>query len=147
MSPSTLTDLPNEVIYQIIRLLPPSFVPSLELVSRNFRNLARQPILWQHFCLSSFQYWARPEAIQANLAQHVANVDWKGIYAERYKIDRCTTREINSILASQARRLEKLESIMRMGYDTKDTLIRHLRAADDTEDVLARRYGHYFFAF
>lgn len=140
MFATNFTDLPNEVIYQILQHLPPSSVPALELVSRSFRNLARQPTLWQQFCCGSFNYWASHQTIHEKLAQNVAEVDWKGIYAQRHEIDRFTTRTINSILASQASRLEKSERIIELGYDTKDTLMRHLQADSNTEDVLARRY-------
>jgi len=141
MGPKVLTDLPNEVIYQILQCLSPSDVPSLELVSKGFRTLARQPVLWQHFCRSSFRYWDQRWDIDSRFKANAANVeDWKGIYSERHLIDRSTTHQIDSILSSQVGRIGKSAKIIGLGYDAKDTLIRHLGVGDDAEDVLARRY-------
>lgn len=69
-----------------------------------------------------------------------ANIDWKGIYLERHTIDRSATHQIDSVLSSQTGRIAKSANIVGLGYDAKDTLIRHLRVGDDAEDVLARRY-------
>ena len=140
MSPRTLTDLPNEVIYQVLKHIDPLSVTSLELVSKDLRGLARQPILWQHFCRKNFQYWAPYRAISQKFADNVTTVDWKSIYSERQEIDRVTIHEINGILSSQTDRLVKSEKIVGLGYDAKDTLMRQLRVGKDAEDVLARRY-------
>lgn len=138
--PTLLTDLPNEVIHQILQCLPPSDVPSLELVSQSFRTLARQSVLWQHFCRSNFEYWDQRWDIGSKMKANPANIDWKGIYSERHMIDRSTTHQIDSVLSSQTGRIAKSANIVGLGYDAKDTLIRHLRVGDDAEDVLARRY-------
>lgn len=70
----------------------------------------------------------------------VAKVDWKTVFAERHGVDKTTSAEIDSILASQVSRIEKTERIIGHGYDAKDTLLRHLNVEDDAEDVLARQF-------
>lgn len=136
----TLPDLPNEVIYQILQHLPPSGVPSLDLVSKRFQTLARQPVLWQQFCRRDFKFWDQRWNVEAICADTAATADWKSIYSERYNIDRSTTHQIDNILSSQTGRIRKSEIIVDLGYDVKDTLVRQLRVSDDAEDVLARRY-------
>ena len=140
MAPTIFTNLPNEIIYQILRHLPPRDVPSLDLVSKNFREHARQPVLWREFCHDSYKFWDQRWDIRGKSAENIANVDWKGIYSQRYETDHHTTSQIDSILATQTGRIGKAETIISFGYDAKDTLLRHLQIGDDAEDVLARRY-------
>ena len=140
MASTFFTDLPNEIISQILRHLPPCDVPSLDLVSKNFREHARQPVLWREFCHDSYQFWDQRWDIRGKSAEDVANVGWKRIYSQRYKTDRRTTSQIDSILATQTGRIGKAETIISFAYDAKDTLLRHLQVGDDAEDVLARRY-------
>ncbi|GIK05082.1 hypothetical protein Aspvir_009181, partial [Aspergillus viridinutans] len=67
-------------------------------------------------------------------------VDWKRLYVSRHLIDRRTCYLLNSILAGQTGRIKKFRTIIGLGYDIKDTLLRHISAGSDTEDYLARRY-------
>jgi len=78
--------------------------------------------------------------MQEKFSGPVAKVDWKKVFAERHGIDRTTSQEINSILATQVSRIDKTEKIIGYGYDAKDTLLRHLNVQDDAADVLARRF-------
>ncbi len=135
----TLDKLPNEIIYQILLCIPPSSVPVLQQVSKQFNDLS-QPLLWRHHCSTLFRYWSPEHAIDEKFNGPVAKVDWKKIFAERRRIDRSISREIDSILGSQVGRIEKTSRIVEHGYDAKDTLLRHLSVADDADDVLARRY-------
>ena len=134
-----LHQLPNEVIYQILLCIPPSSIPTLQTVSRQFNGLA-QPILWRHHCQNLYRYWSAGHGIQEKFDGPVAKVDWKQTLAERHKIDRTVSEGIDSILTSQISRIEKTESIIRYGYDVKDTILRHLHVNDDAADVLARRF-------
>lgn len=61
------------------------------------------------------------------------------LYAHRKKVDIQTTRILDSILEDQVNRIKKFASIGDFGYDAKDTLVRHCRARESAEDVLARR--------
>ena len=135
----TLDKLPNEIIFQILLCIPPTSVPALQQVSKQFNDLS-QPLLWRYHCSTLFRYWRPEHAIDEKLNGPVAKVDWKKIFAERRQIDRSISREIDSILGSQVGRIEKTSRIVEYGYDAKDTLLRYLSVADDAEDVLARRY-------
>ncbi|KAK4694902.1 F-box protein 21, partial [Lecanoromycetidae sp. Uapishka_2] len=135
----TLSELPNEVIYQILLSIPPTSVPTLQKVSRQFNDLA-QPILWRHHCQTLYRYWSPEHRMRENFNGPVAKIDWKNIFAERHGVDRITSTAIDSILASQVSRIEKTERIIGHNYDAKDTLLRQLNVEDDAEDVLARRF-------
>ena len=138
-STTLLTDLPNEIIFQILTYLPPASVPTLQRVSQRFNELS-QPLLWRYYCRTQFKYWSEHRKIQTKFVDDVTKVDWKKVFSERRSVDRTTTTQLNSILSSQTCRIEKAEEIVRHGYDAKDSLVRHLRVEDGAEDVLARRY-------
>lgn len=137
---TSLSDLPNEIIQQILFYIPPSSALATQRISRRFYDLT-QPILWRYHCRTQFKYWDQKHNIQAKVADNVAKVDWKDVFSSRHSIDRATSHAIDAILACQISRVEKFQSIVGFGYDAKDTLLRHLNVDDDAEDVLARRYG------
>lgn len=138
---TSLASVPNEIIQQILLYIPPSSAPAIQQVSRRFNDLI-QPILWRYHCRTQFRYWDRKHNIQEKFADEVAKVDWKKVFATRHSVDRATSHAIDAILSCQVGRVEKFQSIVRFGYDAKDTLLRHLNVGDDAEDVLARRYAH-----
>ena len=135
----TLDQLPNEIIFQILLCIPPTSVPALQQVSKQFNDLS-QPLLWRYHCSKTFHYWSPEHAIDEKFNGPVAKVDWKKVFTQRRQIDRSISREIDSILGSQVGRIEKTSRIVEYGYDAKDTLLRHMSVADDADDVLARRY-------
>lgn len=138
MSNTSLADLPNEIIFQILAYLPPASVPTLQRVSQRFNELS-QPLLWRHYCRTEFKYWSEHHNIQKKFVEDVTKIDWKKVFSERHSVDRTTTLQLNSILSRQICRIQKAEKIVVHGYDAKDTLVRHLQVDDDAEDVLARR--------
>ena len=135
----TLSELPVEVLHQILSYIPPSSLPTVQTVSRQFNNLP-QPLLWREHCFTHFKYWSAEHDLQQKFAGDVDKTDWKSLFSDRYSIDRSISREVDGILATQRKRIEKAENIMAHGYDAKDTLLRHRNVSDDAEDVLARRY-------
>lgn len=141
---ATLSELPIEVLHQIISDVPPSSVPTVQTVSRKFNSLP-QPLLWRDHCLSQFKYWSPEHDIQRKFSGAVVETDWKKLFSDRYSIDRSIARDLDCILASQRNRIEKAERIMGHGYDAKDALLQHLNISDDAEDVLARRYCLMYF--
>ena len=136
-----LSDLPNEILYQILFSVPPASIPTLQQVSRKFNDLS-QPLVWRHHCQTQFKYWSPEHDITTKYAQAPAKVDWKQLFQARHLADRATSRDLEDILSSQVGRIERSEKILAHGYDAKDTLLRHLNVSDDAEDVLARRYGN-----
>lgn len=56
------------------------------------------------------------------------------------QVDHSVTRILNSILGSQTGRIEKFRRVIDLGYDAKDTLLRH-SVIESGEDHLARRWA------
>ena len=135
----SLTALPDELIQQILRHLPPVSIPALQVVSRQFNDLTKEPLLWRYYCLQNFRHWSQEHNLEQKLRGYVADVDWKQLYQHRHLIDRTIRRILDSILRSQTGRIEKYQSIVELGYDAKDTLMQQSNVGDDAEDVLARR--------
>ena len=135
----TLSELPVEVLHQIISYVPPPSVPIVQAIARKFKDLP-QPLLWRHHCRTHFKYWSPEHDLEQKYLGAAGETDWKKLFTNHYSIDRSITCDVNGILASQCNRIEKAERIMGHGYDAKDTLLRHLKVDDDVEDVLARRY-------
>ncbi len=137
--PATIADLPNEVIFQILRHVPPSSTPNFQRISRRYNEIV-QPLLWKHHCRTQFRYWSEENGIKEKLSDNAAKVDWKCVFVRRHNIDRETSHALDNIISSQLGRIEQSERIVRLGYDTKDILLRHINVREDAEDVLARRY-------
>ena len=139
MVANRIGDLPTEIIQQILEHVPPTTIPAVELVSRQF-SAAVQPLLWRHYCRVKYRFWRADRNIEAKYLGEVVKTNWKALFTERFQIERNVDRDIDSILSSQSGRIEKVEKITAFGYDAKDALIRHLRTSDTADDVLARRY-------
>ena len=137
---NSLNDLPDEIIQHILFYISPEDALVVQHVSRRLSRLANEPLLWRYHCLTSFKYWDSKHRIRQKFAGNVADADWKKIYFYRHGVDVQTTKTLDSILASQIRRIEKFERISQFGYDAKDTLLRHCATDEAIEDVLARRY-------
>ncbi|KKK12880.1 hypothetical protein AOCH_007190 [Aspergillus ochraceoroseus] len=76
----------------------------------------------------------------AKLSSPISAVDWKALYISRHLVDCATSQLLDSILTSQAGRIEKFQSVINLGYDAKDTLLRHISIDSAAEDYLARRF-------
>jgi len=138
MAPS-LADLPNEVLQHVLQFLPPRSVPSFQRICRRFNALA-DPVMWRERCRLTYRYWRPGHGIEAKLAGNIYAVDWRALFIERQLTDRRVADDLDSILASQMGRIEKVQRILEHGYDAKDCLLRQYRVSDDAEDVLARKY-------
>ncbi|KAI6709260.1 hypothetical protein JHW43_008207 [Diplocarpon mali] len=140
--PATLIRLPDEVLRHIVAFcLPADVLLNVQCLSRRFRRLAGEPLLWRYHCRVEFRYWDPKHQIREKLSKNVNDVDWKLLYIHRRKVDIQTTSSLNSILQRQTNRLSMFQSIADHGYDAKDTLLRHCHNTDDAvEDVLARRF-------
>lgn len=134
----SLNFVPDELIRQILLHLPPASVAAVQRVSKRFNNLAG-PSIWRYFCLTQYVYWAEEHEIREKFSDPIDQNEWKEIFVERNRIDHVVSNEIDSMLASQVSRAEKIQHIVEVGYDAKDILLRHLHANDEADDVLARR--------
>lgn len=133
-----LDSLPDEVVQCILNFSHPQAAVSLGRTSRRFTGVANEPLLWQHYCLTTYQYWDSRHDIRRKFAV-VDSTDWKELFAERHAIDRKTTDIVNAMIFDQTKRMEKIRVITTFGYDAKDILLRHMRMGEDVEDYLARR--------
>lgn len=134
----SLDHLPEEILHSILCYLHPRSAAALEQTSRRFKNVTSGPLLWRHYCAVYFKSWDKKHEILQKLTAPVPSVDWKALFAARYRIDRAVTRLLDSILASQTGRIEKFRAVIDYGYDAKDTLLRHSQV-ESGEDHLARR--------
>ena len=139
MTNMTMCDLPTEVIHQILLCVPPTCLATLELVSKRFKDLAAQPVLWHDHCRREFSYWNDARNMDAKWAGNIADTNWKALYIDRHRIDGLVSRGIDSILSTQTGRSLKATNIIAVGHEAKETLTRHSRANEDMEDFLARR--------
>ncbi|RDK36448.1 hypothetical protein M752DRAFT_287786 [Aspergillus phoenicis ATCC 13157] len=139
MVPS-LDYFPEELLHQILCYCPPRSAAALEQTARRFRGVTTQPLLWRYYCLSHFKHWARQHGLSAKLASPISAVDWKSLYILRHLKYRATSHLLDSILANQAGRIDKVRKIIGLGYDAKDALLHNLEIDSNVEDYLARRY-------
>lgn len=135
----TLAHLPQEILHHILIYLPPIAVLSFQRVCHAFNDICG-PLLWRTICLSHFQYWSSTRELQHKLALPVDQIQWKRIFAERYRINQDVNHTLDSILGTQVGRIEKTGSIVQHGYDAKDVLLENLHVGKDAPDVLSRKW-------
>ncbi len=143
MYPS-FTDLPTEVIQEIVHNIPTSSIPAFQQVCRRFYQVF-DPLIWRQLCKLRFRYWRSDHNIKKRFIGNIDETDWKELFVQRQLVDSVTTRTLDSILSSQTGRIEKFQRILEHGYDAKDCLLRHLEVSEEAEDVLARRYSAHLY--
>jgi F-box protein 21 len=135
----SLNDIPDELVRHILlHLSPETTLLSFQLVSRRYRHLSNEPLLWRFHCLH-FRYWNEEHNLSEKVMSRASSVDWKGLWILRKKKNLKAARLLNSILSSSAHQLSRLRDICVMGYDVKDFLLAQIHCPDSAEDVLARR--------
>lgn len=139
MVPS-LDYFPEELLHHILCYCPPRSAAALEQTARRFRGVTTNPFLWRYYCLSRFKHWARQHELPAKLASPIPAVDWKSLYILKHLRYRETCRLLDSILANQTGRIEKIRKVIGLGYDAKDALLHNLEIQSSVEDYLARRF-------
>lgn len=132
--------LPDEILHSIILSCDPKDAAAVSQASRRLNTVVESPLLWRKYCQQLFSFWDEQHEIERKFNEPISSVDWKGLYVRRHLLDQATTRIINQILAHQSGRIRRIESIVKNGYDVKDTLIRHNSVGVDKEDYLARRF-------
>ena len=135
-----IQDLPDELLQQILVHVPPrDILANVQLISRRFQSLSREPLIWRYHCVNEFRYWDERHLIRQKCAGLIGEVDWRKLFQYRLYVDHQTSRILDSILSAQIGRIKKFEQIGEFGYDAKDTLLRHCRTSAGVEDILARR--------
>lgn len=133
-----LLRLPNEILQQIISYLSGASIPAIQRSCCRLYSLV-DSLTWRRLCQTEFRYWDPDRDVRNKFDTALNQVDWRGIFAERYCTKQRVTSLLDSILSSQVGRIGKFQQIVEMGYDAKDCLLEHLAVDDDTDDVLARR--------
>ncbi|MCJ1378071.1 hypothetical protein MMC17_001167 [Xylographa soralifera] len=139
MATTSISDLPGEIIQQILLYCSPVTLATFQRVSHKYNALV-EPFLWRYQCQTQYRYWDPKHHIKEKFHGDINAADWRNIFAERQRIDRITSSALEGILESQMGRIDKFQRIVECGYDAKDCLLQHLAGEDDGEDVLARRY-------
>lgn len=139
--PSSLDDVPDEIIRQILLYLPPEdTLESFQHLSRRFHHLAREPLLWKWHCHCSFRYWNREHNLQEKLTALASSVDWRGLWITKKKKNSRIARLLEGVVETKVGQLKRLQEICLLGNDAKDYLLEQCRVDESAEDVLARRY-------
>lgn len=138
--PASLPILPDEILESILLSATPQTTTSLAQTSQRFKDVTSSPLLWRSYCAHYFQFWDSRHQIERKFRAPLSAVDWKSLFRERYWVDVQTGRILDDVLGSQCGRIEKVQRIVRFGYDAKDALVRHAGAGEEMEDCLARRY-------
>jgi F-box protein 21 len=137
---SKFGELPDEVIAQIISLLPSEdIIANVQLVSRRLRGICLEPLLWRYHCKVSFRYWDSSRNIRQKFWGRLEDTDWRSLFLDRRRIHHRTSSILDSILSEQINRIGRIERIASFGYDAKDTLLGHINNVHDETDALARR--------
>jgi F-box protein 21 len=138
--PVDILSLPDEVIQSILSYLPPAQIPAVQLLSRRFANIAAEPLLWRHFCASSFRWWHKGHKLKERL-QKPASTDWRDLYANRHRASRNARTALDQILDNETGRLDQIQKILEAGYDAKEVLLDAFHSAKDSDKYLAQRLG------
>ncbi|CAG8244730.1 unnamed protein product [Penicillium salamii] len=136
----SLIHLPDEILNSVLCYSSPRSCAALEQTNTRFRPVTNEPLLWREYCQSHYKFWDNRHEIRQKLSRPVQSTDWKALFVSRYLVDCSVTRILGSILDSQTGRIEKFRSVVDLGYDAKDTLLRH-GCVNSGDDVLARRWA------
>ena len=133
-----ISDLPNEILQQIVFCLPARSLSSFQRACHRFDALV-DPLIWRRLCRDTYRYWQPQHRIEQRFQAAADQTNWKLLFRERQLVDRHVNTMLNSILGSQIGRIEKFQEIVDHGYDAKDCLLQHCKVGEEAEDALARR--------
>lgn len=135
-----LDQIPDEIIQHLLYYVSPEdTLHNFQLLSRRFRHLANEPLLWKYYCRSTFRFWHSEHDFRSKLKQRASEVNWKRLFILRKTRNGQISRLLDEIIATKVGRLRRFEQISRLGYDAKDFLLEQCRIDESAEDVLARR--------
>jgi F-box protein 21 len=136
----SLDIFPDEIIRHILVFVSPEDnLGSVQLISSRLHYLANEPLLWKHYCQTSFRYWHPDHGFEERLAARASSVEWKKLWIARKRGNIKIGRLLDGILSTKVGQLKKLQQICLLGYDAKDFLLEQCHIDESAEDVLARR--------
>ena len=137
----SFTTLPTEILEAIfLHLDPHSFLSISQTCKAINSNTADAPVVWRHFCKTSFRSWCSQHDIATKLAGPLSQVDWRGLFIHRFQKNKETRRLLDTMLESQQGRTKCITEIADFGYDAKDVLLQERACSEDAKDALARKY-------
>jgi F-box protein 21 len=147
MESTRLTDLPDEVIQNVLFRLEYANALALEATCRRFRDVANEPLLWKFFCRVGWKKWHPRHNFKAKLSG-TEFTGWKALFAERTRSSRETRTLVQGILEEDLHRIPKVETIVELGWDAKDALLEGFRLAHlDQKNPLALRWDSAVFVW
>jgi len=135
---ASITDLPDEVIQAILYHVPATTTLSLQRTCRRFAHVANEHLLWKFYCQGTFKWWDGRHDLTAKLVDP-SFIEWKKLYAERYQASQATRHAVDEIVAQEVGRLDKIQTILEIGYDAKDVLLDAFLNASTSPNHLAQR--------
>lgn len=135
MAAYTLTLLPNEILQGIIRLTSPEDAITLAQTSHCLRNIVYEPLIWKHYCLSTYRFW--DERWHSKI-KGKEGVEWRDIFRQKREIDQTVASILGRILDSQSGRIDLFREISNFGYDAKDELVAQTKVSQRADDYLSR---------
>ncbi|KAF2641490.1 YccV-like-domain-containing protein [Massarina eburnea CBS 473.64] len=136
-----LVELPTEMLEHIFIHVDPQSLLAVSQTSHFLKNLTRgSPLIWRHFCKIHYRTWAAHHDIANKFAGPLSAVDWRSLYIRRVQVEREALHLLDCVLQSPTNRNRHINELADFGFDVKETLLKEIACADDTEDVLARRY-------
>lgn len=137
---ATIYDMPDEIIRQVIQhVAPHEAFDNCPLVSKTFKRVAFDPLLWKVFCQTSFRFWNPEHDLHKKLLLRASQTPWRDLWRRRKYRNDLIARLLNGIIATKVDRFAKMGRICELGYDAKDYLLEQINTPDSVEDSLARR--------
>ena len=137
----SLDKVPDEIIQHLLCYVSPADnLGTVQVLDRRLHRLANEPLLWRLHCARSFSFWHPRHGFARLLRLRVHEVEWKRLFLVRVRQEGLVARLLDDIIATRVGRLQRFETISRLGYDAKDFLLRQCRADDTADDYLARRH-------
>lgn len=133
-----LTELPDEILANIIQCLDVSAIVALNRTAKRFVDLANEPLLWRQFCRSEFKYWDDRRKFRALLADPLSS-EWRDLFASRVKTSKSTSTTLQEIINDTVGRSDKIQAIVEQGYKVKDTLLKLFYESPSSPNHLAQK--------
>lgn len=137
---ATIHDMPDEIIRQVIQhVSPEEAFNTCPLVSKTFKRVAFDSLLWRNFCQTSFRFWHPEHRLKEKLESRASQTIWRDLWRRRKYRNDLIARLLDGIIATKVDRFAKMGQIGQYGYDAKDYLLEQINTPDSLEDSLARR--------
>lgn len=136
----TLTDLPDETIQTVFLHLSLQDLVACQSSCKSLALLSRNVLLWKQQCQTEYRFWHPRHNFGSLLRKPAVDVDWEQLLRTRKNSDLLVRKTLEGVLATSHRRLENIRTVVDLGDDAREALLKELTLAEDAEDVLARKY-------